>query len=484
MTLLDRLGAAPRWAVLLTVALAARAITFGNPILHVDEEFYFVTAHAMLDGALPYVEIWDRKPIGLFLLYLPAALFGYPLGIWAYQAMALVAAVATSVLIGRLADRAGWSRGALFAGVAYLLWLNLFEGQGGQAPVFYNLPMVLAATLIAPGGPEDARRRFRRGLLAMLLVGIAIQLKYSAVFEGFFFGLWLLWREWRITRTALYTMLRGAAWAAVALLPTVAALGYYWLIGHTEAFVFANFTSIALRNRDPAIELLGNLAEILLIGSPLIAMCVLAWRCRGGDPAARPVQQWLFAWALAALLGLLAFGSWFNHYALPLLVPGCACAAGFVAAHRSGMKVALPLLVLLFLGGQALLIAKRAGRGTPAEFTALADAVGSGPGCLHVYSGNTMLYVATGRCARSAWRFPSHLGRTRERGAIGVSQSAELERILAERPAMVVVRNAYRGERPEQRARTLAAMNDGYRLRAVRPLGDQQVAVFARSEAR
>ena len=66
----------PHWVILLIAAIAVRAIAFGNPVVHVDEEFYFVTAQRMLDGALPYVDIWDRKPIGLFLIYLPAAAYG------------------------------------------------------------------------------------------------------------------------------------------------------------------------------------------------------------------------------------------------------------------------------------------------------------------------------------------------------------------------------------------------------------------------
>ena len=102
----------PRWLIFLAVALAARAVTFGNPILHVDGEFYFVTARAMLDGAMPFVDVWDRKPIGLFLIYAPAAALGYPAGIWAYQALALACLVATGVLAARLAVRAGWQAGA------------------------------------------------------------------------------------------------------------------------------------------------------------------------------------------------------------------------------------------------------------------------------------------------------------------------------------------------------------------------------------
>ncbi|MEI9927398.1 MAG: hypothetical protein WDN44_06430 [Sphingomonas sp.] len=98
------LATLPRWSVLLLVAVAARAATFGNPVVHVDEEFYFTTAIRMLHGALPYVDVWDRKPIGLFLVYLPAAAFGVPLGIWVYQAMATASVVLTGLVLARLAE--------------------------------------------------------------------------------------------------------------------------------------------------------------------------------------------------------------------------------------------------------------------------------------------------------------------------------------------------------------------------------------------
>ena len=48
----DRLSRVPRWAWLLLAAILARAITFGSPLLHVDEEFYFVTAQRIVQDAL------------------------------------------------------------------------------------------------------------------------------------------------------------------------------------------------------------------------------------------------------------------------------------------------------------------------------------------------------------------------------------------------------------------------------------------------
>ncbi len=76
MPSLDRptTSTAHRLLILLAVAILARALTFGNPVVHVDEEFYFFTGHSMWQGAWPFVDVWDRKPVGLFLLYaLPAA---------------------------------------------------------------------------------------------------------------------------------------------------------------------------------------------------------------------------------------------------------------------------------------------------------------------------------------------------------------------------------------------------------------------------
>ena len=57
-------------ALLLCLAVAARWQTFGNPVLGYDEQFYLLVGDRMLHGALPYVDIFDRKPIGLFLMML------------------------------------------------------------------------------------------------------------------------------------------------------------------------------------------------------------------------------------------------------------------------------------------------------------------------------------------------------------------------------------------------------------------------------
>ena len=458
-----------RAAILFVIAIAARALTFGNPIVHVDEEFYFVTARAMLDGALPYVDVWDRKPIGLFLLYLPAAALGYPAGIWAYQAMALLFVAATALGVARLADRAGWQRGAVLSGVAYILWLNFADGQGGQAPIFYNLPMVIAALLIAPdAGHDDAGVRMRRGLGAMALVGCAMQVKYTAVFEGAFFGLWWMWHDRHAANTRARTILRAVPLVLVALLPTTLAWGWYAAQGHAAAFTMANFTSIFARRSDPAHDLLRNLAWLALMMLPLLVVAAMSRR-------ETAVARFVAAWLVVALGGVALFGSWFNHYALPLMLPAAVCAGGWLGTHR---RAAVTWLCIAFLTGQFLIVKKRNRRGDATQYSQLVAAVGPGPGTLFVYSGSPMLYVATGRRPLSPWLFPTHLHLKREQGSIGVDQASEVRRILAARPDRVVVSKQFGNERADVHDIVMAELARTYRQTATVRVGKDPVAVY------
>lgn len=469
-----------RWLVLALVALVARAVTFGNPVLHVDEQFYYAVADAMRHGALPFVDVWDRKPVGLFLVYLPAALFGPVLGIWAYQALALICVVITAELIARLAERGGWARGALVAAILYILWLNVADGQGGQSPVFYN-PLVAGAVLLVVPRPGEAYRPRAVGFAAMLLIGLSLQIKYSTVFEGMWIGLFLLWREWRGGRALVSLLGYGVALILAALLPTLAVAGVYQALGQEQAFLYANFISVLQRRPDSWQESGGNFILLAVSVAPLMAAAWAGRRIGAEDEAGTPTRLFLRGWLIAAIIGVLLFGSWFNHYALPLLVPGCVCAAAWFGNRARSLRLGWVLAAIVGLVGEGIVIDDINKRGTGAELRDIAATIGSGPGCLYVFSGDTALYPATGRCTETPYLFPSHLDREREQGAIGVDQASEVRRIFAARPAVVVLRPPYKGERSEMRAmavRLLAA--GGYRLKAERPLGAQRIQIFTR----
>ncbi|SUK11932.1 Uncharacterised protein [Sphingomonas paucimobilis] len=215
--------------LLTLVALVARARTFGNPVIGFDEQFYLLVGDRMLHGALPYVDIFDRKPIGLFLLYAGARALGGD-GFLAYKLVATGFVIATAYGVHRVARRFASPIGAVVAAILYILWLNLMEGEGGQSPVFYNVLMLVAAGAVLRAVQERGGLCVQ-GAVAMAAIGIALQIKYSVLPEGVAFGCILLWHGWR-TRVPM-ARLAGVAlgWIALALLPTLVAYGVYAAMG-------------------------------------------------------------------------------------------------------------------------------------------------------------------------------------------------------------------------------------------------------------
>ena len=436
---------AHRWAgaaLLLALAFAIRCIWYGDPVIEVDEQYYLVIGDRILHGALPYVDIWDRKPVGLFLLYAGIRLLGGA-GIYQYQIVATLFAWGTALIVRRLAGTIASPRAAWIAGAIYLLWLDFFTGQGGLSPVFYNLFVAGAGllTLKAVGREIDPARRFRLGSAAMILCGLALQIKYTAVFEGIFFGLSLLWAQWRATSRIGGTAVYGLGWAATALLPTAAALLAYAAIGHAQPYIYVNFVSIFVRGNAPGIELLGRLGIILLSLSPLLAGLWIAQRNRA--PRA-PAYHFLLQWFGAAAAGFLIFGTYYDHYALPLLVSLCAAIAPAFDVTRGTRQTGLRLAAALGAIGVIAtpvsyqIITTRKGNAAYArQVASIIDQARQG-GSLYIYDGEPILYLLTQAPAATRFLFPYHLSQTLEAPSIGVDPTTEFKRMLATRPAVIV----------------------------------------------
>lgn len=454
--------------LLAALTLAVRAQTFGNPFVGFDEQFYLLVGDRMLHGALPYVDIFDRKPIGLFLIFAGARAMGGA-GIVQYQLVAAAFAACTALGIYALACRlAPWS-GALAAAAAYVLWLNLAECEGGQAPVFFALPMIAAALLVARAverGREREREVASLGAMAMLLTGIAMQVKYTVLFEGCAFGLALLLAAWRGGARAPRLAGLALLWVTCALLPTMLAAGYYEHVGQLPAFTFANFRSLGGRLPDPLPRRLAGLAAIGAVLLPLLAFV------RPSLGERTTLQTLIDAWLAAALLAILGFGSWLAvHYAAPALVPLTIAAAPALARHRHAATV---VLALGLVAGQGLVALNIAHKGTRAQANALAAAAQPGPGRrLFVYNGPPALYLLTRSVAPTRWPFPGHLNTADEASsaAIGTDPITEVQRVMAAHPETVVdTLPAYALGNAATHAVLQAAIARNYRLVFVQPL--------------
>lgn len=419
---------------LLLFALLIRGLTFTTPVIGFDEQFYLLVGDQMVHNhALPFVDIFDRKPIGLFLIFGFVRLFGGD-GFLQYKLVALLWVVASAFLITRTARTYSSPRASLAAGALYILMLNFMEGEGGQAEIFLNLPVLMAGLLVWRAW-ETEERIITRGAIAMLLMGVALQIKYTALFEGIFFGLALLWALWSAQRRFTALLLPAVIWIAIALAPTTLAYGVYVVLGHGHEFLFANFLSLFGRNGETLFNQIIPLDEIVGLLLPLSLLAFLGLRRK------RLASPFLIYWIFASLFGILAFGSFLSpHYAMPLLAPLCLASALFFSDVNSSRPVFLGILGILSLLALVVLDRIVALKGSSAQAYAVARAATPHSGCIFVYDGYPALYMLTHSCLPSRWVFPGHYNTQIEDSekALGISPEAELTRILNTQPPVIV----------------------------------------------
>ena len=424
------------FALLLLWAIALRAHDFGNPIIHVDEQYYLLVGDRMLHGAVPYVDLWDRKPVGLFLIFAAIRLLPGD-GILAYQLVATLFAAATAWLVARGGRMLGARpAAALMAGAAYILWLSLLSGRGGQSPVFYNL-FTASAAILTLRLPMLAEARATRaivlnGAAACLLAGLAIQTKYTPVVEGAFFGAVHLWYLHRAGATLRLCIGAALLWMLLGILPTGLVVAEYWRRGPAvfDAFWFSNFASVSLRKGYPAAKIAARLAGTGAQLLPFIVCTVIALRQRPMAP-----ERWIaFGWLAAALIAFAMIGAFFDHYALPLMLPLAMIAAPVLDRHRAAPIALIGYGLILFVA-RVLLPPTDA---SSARAVAQVMKANDRGGCPYVFAGDSVLYLLADACIPTRYAFPSTLAYDAERGASGADEVAELHRILATRPPVIV----------------------------------------------
>ncbi len=457
-------------ALLLVLAILLRSALFGDPFAGYDEQFYLLTGDRMLHGTLPYVDIWDRKPIGLFLIYAGIRLLGGD-GILQYQLVATLFVAATGFVIAlharrRVADTAAFACGAL-----YVLWTGAMGGEAGQSPLFYNLPVAFAALLVLKAVPHIATRAgFREACGAMVLCGVALTIKTTVIFEACFFGLTLFAAAWKAMgpRRAVPAAL---AWMALGATPFLAAIAFYLSVGQFDAFWFANATSAALRHDGfswkSGIALLLTLAPL----GPLALLAIAGQRHAGEAPRTPDWEaRFLIGWVIAAVIGFAAVGYFYHHYALPLLVPLTIAAARFLA-HSPHRKLALALFAFYPATQQIVLnrILVAQDRNDAAAIAAAIPASGH-TGCMLVFSGPPITYRLGNACTVSKFAFPDHLHMIGEAPAIGIPQTEAVAQALARQPAVIAVDLDLPRERlnPASDALIQAALQRDYRPVAIR----------------
>ncbi|QNA84582.1 hypothetical protein G4G27_11725 [Sphingomonas sp. So64.6b] len=432
-----------RWwaiaALLLGLAFLLRSGQFGNPIKGLDEQYYLLVGDHMLHGAIPFVDLWDRKPFGLFALFAGIRLLGGN-GIIQATIVATLFAAATACVVTAIALRSAPRTASILAGIGYLVALQTLWGGIGQTPVFYNLLTALSVWLALDTAPTLQRRGdILRVLSAMLLSGLAIQIKTNAAFEGAALGLWLIWRAVRAEVHPRQVVALASAMILVALLPTLAVAAGYVAIGHFNEFWYANVVSQFHKHGTLGQLALVRLGTMAGLSGPMVALLLVGcWRATRQWRRWRPEMVLLAMWSIAGAVDALAIGGFWAHYALPLAVPAAILSAHAFAAPRwgyiaFGIYVAYPMIDAIVLDRISASDDTELAARTVA---AIPDDVATQ--CLLTYEGPVIYYHLKNACLVTPFAFTGHLRSSAEADALGVDSAAAMKAALSRRPGTIL----------------------------------------------
>ncbi|MCC7283965.1 MAG: glycosyltransferase family 39 protein [Acetobacteraceae bacterium] len=486
MSLLPRLLQS-KYAVpplMLAAAFLLRGLSFVPYVIDTDEGLYMLQAQAWLHGqGWPLIAVWDMHPVGAPILIAGAmALFGETLGAVRLLGMLAVTASATGLYAIARQLRLPHVVG-LGAGVLYLGMTNRFNGLATNTEILFA-PFIVAALAVALAAAIAAIETARRpgfGTLAVvgLLVGIALTIKPVAMPEGCFAFLVLVLPAWRRGVIALGRVaVMAAAYALLCLAPTLLLAACYALIGSFDVFfdtvILAPFRYAG--GRLPAADAAWLIAaSALFLLWPFLAALVALGRARAFPRAVLFSATWL----LFATAAIMLPGFYYNHYFIiwmPPLSLLASCGLWYLAGRLWPARAALALAVMLGIvatDSWADRTAVRMHSGTAMRFpdpvaaVAAALAANIEPGAVVLVANyHPLVYMLAGASVPSRYVFPAQL--TGEFGDVGgIDMDSEVARILAARPAAIVVdRGWWLSIRPSVRTMLTRALEQHYELRA------------------
>jgi hypothetical protein len=480
-------------------AILLRSPALLYSVLNYDESMYLLMGAEFARGHMPYTTVCDLKPFGLFTLATPFTML--PMD------PVIAARIGSSVTVGLTAWMLSRIAALLFpdgrraigivAGLGYLIFSLADGGMAFQGEIFQNACSVLALMLVL----RPLSRGERPSLLLMagvgLILGVAIQIKQSVLFDmlAFLAGFFILTTP---TLRDFVPNLRASLkplilLGVMALVPTIAVILLYIGMGHGDAWFAANVEAHRVFYGidrviawDAGFRAMSEQAP-LWIGA--VAALLSARWLTVGEQEKRAVL-FLGIWVIAVMLCQLFLRIASDHYFLQFLPPLCLL-TGLALAR--GLLIQLPrrrarAVMLAVLGGITVFaVAKHplmhsiyiirdrlagdtwAGD-TPRRIAADLKPILKPEDKLYVVGFQPAVYFLTG--AESPTRFsftgmPTFIAPGRD-GCPWVEPAVEMQRILDSRPRFIVVEDGIFYKELREDVRRMLDRNLEYNYRKVK----------------
>ena len=451
-------------------ALILRSSTFFQSTMGSDESLYVIMGRELLHGRLPYVDLVDQKPFGIFVLF---GLIQLVLGksIFAIRLAACLFNAAGCWALWRAGNTlAGSARTGLVAGVAFLFFSLGNHGLEANTEIFYTPLVVMAFVWLLYRPLAEAKLpSLRQCAAAGLAFGVALTFKTVVAFDGIAAAIAVLLVVRELGGGDVRAIARRwAVLAGGAILPTVLCIAFYAARGHLGEFMRYNVHGNLMHRADNVLSgghLLVVLKSQILernllpwLGTGIAA--VLLWR-KQFESRERVAVTATLGWLVLGFAGLSFTKAYYDHYFLQILPAQCLLLAivveralGELAAPRRQIALSLVLLTpFAQLGYLPLADGMRRAMhhlvrhektygDTPAEIAAYLAPHVPPERTLYVADYRIIIEYLVPSAFPTKYLFPEFLNDPHFARVVGIDAVAELDKIMATKPIYVVCRRS------------------------------------------
>lgn len=437
-------------ALLIFLSIVLRLFSFFPTVLDHDESTYIIIADALLRDNVYLRDVFDTKPIGIFLLF-GAWMSVFGKSILTIRLMTAITVGITAWLIGQIYQKmipietARKHNAVPFAcGLIYIFFTSVFLhfGLSPNTELFTTFFAVLALFVVV------SFKGYGWLFLAGLALGLGCMIKYISAFDALAIGILMVWQAVLNKKLWWWWFSRGVLMVIGFVIPLMLTWLYYRQLGMEETFLFFTFELsgryfidvVWWKNMVVILDFLGRFLPIT------IWFIYCSWH---RQVTGNLLPSFVWIWSALAMACILMPGKLFYHYFIQLMAPMSLLAGSFFDSRRTippalgwirKPKIGYSVLGLLCV--VVLFIQKKdfIDKPDPAAEMTLWLKANLNPGD-KIYTGNSyqIVYFLTETQSPTLYVHSSLVWDEKNSQALGLNQIEEFKKILDQQPRYILL---------------------------------------------
>lgn len=303
-----------------------------------DESLYLLMARSLIEGHLPYTEIWDNKPPGIYLLFsLALLLFGK--SIISIRVITCIAVSITCYLLYKLGNLISKNdiKVGLLAGTLYAFFSVINGGIQSNTELFFATFVICAFYLLFSAlisSVKPISQSYLSLFIIGLLMGIGLQIKQVVLFEFIAITIIIGVNIYSTSLNKRYIfkkfLISCVPLTIGFITPFIVVLFWFIVGGHFQEYVYANFYANLVRVGSENWSFATIVVSLInqLLSYPFLWICILLSFFYLISPKKVTLEEkrtlsYILIWFFMAFLGVCAPKSFYSHYFLQILPPLC-----------------------------------------------------------------------------------------------------------------------------------------------------------------